>query len=255
MVTSMVEPQRATTVAVSEDTLTVELIDGRTISAPLVWYPRLADATPEERNNGRVIADGRHLHWPEVDEDISVEGLLSGRRSNELRESLERWRAGRRTGSGLDPCQHGAENTGTVGGQSGVKCVMAKLGSLWQTSWVQVIAAILAMALALLIVLLGGLSWGAISGGSAGGMAGIILTERPSQWRGVTIGLVIVLVAAIGIYAVVYFYTASQGHEHVHCKAVFSVLSSALAGVALSALLKRFLLRNSTIIPSSADTH
>ncbi len=75
-------------VAVSDDTLSVDLSDGRTISVPLAWYPRLAHATPDERNRWRLIGNGHGIHWPEVDEDISVEGLLTGKPSGESQASL-----------------------------------------------------------------------------------------------------------------------------------------------------------------------
>jgi hypothetical protein len=75
-------------VAVSDDTLSVDLSDGRTISVPLAWYPRLAHATPDERNRWRLIGNGHGIHWPEVDEDISVEGLLAGKPSGESQASL-----------------------------------------------------------------------------------------------------------------------------------------------------------------------
>ena len=78
-------------VEVSEDSLTVSLNDGRTLSLPLAWYPRLQHATPEERNHWRLIADGEGIHWPDLDEDISVENLLAGRPSGESQRSFKRW--------------------------------------------------------------------------------------------------------------------------------------------------------------------
>ena len=81
----------AVAIAVTEDTLTAQLSDGRTISAPLVWYPRLVHATPEERDNWEIHAGGQHLHWPDLDEDLSVEMLLTGQRSGESRRSFKRW--------------------------------------------------------------------------------------------------------------------------------------------------------------------
>ena len=90
----------AETVTVSGDTLTAELSDGRTLSVPLDWYPRLTHATPEERDNWRLIGGGEGIHWPDLDEDISAEGLIAGHPSSESQESLQRWieakRAGRR---------------------------------------------------------------------------------------------------------------------------------------------------------------
>ena len=91
----------ALTIDVTEDTLTADLMDGRTISVPLDWYPRLVYATPEERDNWEIHAGGQHLHWPDVDEDISVEGLLAGRRSGESPRSLQRWLEAKQEGGGL----------------------------------------------------------------------------------------------------------------------------------------------------------
>lgn len=78
-------------VFVSADMLTVEFADGRTLSAPLAWYPRLWHATEQERNNRRFIGAGQGIHWPDVDEDISAEGLILGKSSNESQVSLNRW--------------------------------------------------------------------------------------------------------------------------------------------------------------------
>src|SRR5437588_1849020 len=85
----------ATRVEVSEDTLSVELADGRTIAAPLAWYPRLAHATAEERSSWRLIGSGRGIHWPALDEDISVANLLSGQSSAESQSSFKKWLASR----------------------------------------------------------------------------------------------------------------------------------------------------------------
>ena len=85
----------ATGVAVSEDTLSVELADGRTIAAPLAWYPRLAHATAEERGSWRLLGGGRGIHWPALDEDISIANLLAGQPSAESQTSFKRWLAGR----------------------------------------------------------------------------------------------------------------------------------------------------------------
>jgi hypothetical protein len=81
----------AIAVNVTEDTLRVDLSDGRTISVPLAWFPRLVHATKEERKNWRLIGKGEGIHWEEIDEDISVEGLLAGRPSGESQESLKKW--------------------------------------------------------------------------------------------------------------------------------------------------------------------
>lgn len=89
---------RAQQVSVTEDTLIVNLVDGRTISVPVTWYPRLADGTQAERANWRFIGDGEGIHWPDLDEDISVEGLLAGRRSGETQTSLRKWFQTRKAG-------------------------------------------------------------------------------------------------------------------------------------------------------------
>lgn len=89
---------RARRVSVTADTLVVDLVDGRTISVPLAWYPRLAHGTSAERAHWRFIGDGEGIHWPDLDEDISVEGLLAGRRSAETQASLRRWFESRQTG-------------------------------------------------------------------------------------------------------------------------------------------------------------
>ena len=93
MNSSVIEIQeaRANTVRLSDDSLTVDLVDGRTIIVPLVWYPRLWNGTTTERKNVEVIGDGAYLHWPDLDEDLTVAGLLAGRRSGESTESLKRW--------------------------------------------------------------------------------------------------------------------------------------------------------------------
>ncbi len=74
---------RAVSARCTEDELIVQLADGRVLSVPLVWFPRLASAGTEARSNVTLIGDGDGLHWPAVDEDISVAGLLSGRASVE----------------------------------------------------------------------------------------------------------------------------------------------------------------------------
>jgi hypothetical protein len=85
----------ATRVEVSEDTLSVELADGRTIAVPLAWYPRLAHATARERGSWRLLGGGRGIHWPAIDEDISVANLLAGQPSAESQRSFKKWLAGR----------------------------------------------------------------------------------------------------------------------------------------------------------------
>ncbi len=89
----------ARAVAVRRDALAVDLVDGRTITAPLAWFPRLKHGTAAERANWRLIGAGEGIHWPDLDEDISVESLLVGRRSGETQDSLRHWlhqRAGAR---------------------------------------------------------------------------------------------------------------------------------------------------------------
>jgi Protein of unknown function (DUF2442) len=81
----------AQAVQVTDDALIVQLTDGRTISAPLVWYPRLVHGTESERNKWEFNGGGTGIHWPHLDEDISVEGLLLGRPSGESQKSLQRW--------------------------------------------------------------------------------------------------------------------------------------------------------------------
>jgi len=93
MSTSGIEIREAVaqTVTVSEDALNVDLTDGRTITVPIAWFPRLAGATKAERSNWRLIGNGEGICWPDLDEDISVESLLAGRRSHETAESLRKW--------------------------------------------------------------------------------------------------------------------------------------------------------------------
>ncbi len=82
---------KALGVSVTGDTLTVDLADGRTLSVPLTWYPRLLHGTAKERRNWRLVGGGIGIHWPDLDEDIGVDGLLLGRRSGENQKSLQRW--------------------------------------------------------------------------------------------------------------------------------------------------------------------
>jgi hypothetical protein len=86
-----IEEARAQSVRVSEDALTVDLTDGRTIIVPLVWYPRLWYGTEQERNHVEIVGSGTLIHWPDLDEDLSVSGLLAGRRSGESQHSLRKW--------------------------------------------------------------------------------------------------------------------------------------------------------------------
>jgi hypothetical protein len=93
MSTSTVEMpgSEAIRVDVTDAALSVELIDGRTVSVPLAWYPRLAHATPAERAHWRPIGRGEGIHWPDLDEDISIANLLAGKRSGESPRSFSRW--------------------------------------------------------------------------------------------------------------------------------------------------------------------
>ncbi len=86
-----IDVPNAENVSVTEDSLSVDLSDGRTVSVPLAWFPRLLHATPEERKNWRLIGKGQGIHWEDIDEDISVEGLLAGRPSGESQESFKKW--------------------------------------------------------------------------------------------------------------------------------------------------------------------
>jgi len=86
----------AQSLSVTDDALVVDLTDGRTITVPIAWFPRLAHGTEQERANWRLIGKGEGIHWQDLDEDISVESLLAGRRSGEIQDSLRRWLDGRR---------------------------------------------------------------------------------------------------------------------------------------------------------------
>jgi hypothetical protein len=81
----------ARTVSVTDDCLTVELTDGRSLAVPLAWYPRLQHGRPAERGNWRLIGRGDGIHWPDLDEDISISGLVAGHPSGESAVSLDRW--------------------------------------------------------------------------------------------------------------------------------------------------------------------
>ena len=99
--TTEVSVPEAMTVEVTEDTLTAELSDGRTISVPLAWYPRLGHATQDERGCWQLIGGGQGIHWPDLDEDISVEMLLAGRKSGESHRSFQQWLEAKREGRGV----------------------------------------------------------------------------------------------------------------------------------------------------------
>lgn len=86
----------ATDVTITDDTLMVDLSDGRSISVPLAWYPRLAHGSEKERQTWRLIGRGEGIHWPDLDEDISVEGLIAGKPSGESQQSFAKWLQARR---------------------------------------------------------------------------------------------------------------------------------------------------------------
>jgi hypothetical protein len=87
---------RVLNVDITDDTLSVDLEDGRTVSVPIGWYPRLATGTPAERANLQISGAGYGIHWPDLDEDIGIEGLLLGKHSSESPSSFERWLQRRR---------------------------------------------------------------------------------------------------------------------------------------------------------------
>lgn len=82
---------KAVRVWLTDDTLWVDLEDGRSLAVPIGWYPRLAHATPAERDNWQMSGAGRGIHWPDLDEDIGLEGLLLGKKSAESPTSFARW--------------------------------------------------------------------------------------------------------------------------------------------------------------------
>jgi hypothetical protein len=85
----------ATQVVVDKESLRVELADGRTIAVPVAWYPRLAHGSAKERNSWRLLGGGQGIHWPALDEDISVANLLAGQPSAESQTSFKKWLASR----------------------------------------------------------------------------------------------------------------------------------------------------------------
>ena len=92
-----VQVAQARKVRVTGEELVVDLVDGRTVAAPVQWYPRLAHGTPAERRHWRLIGRGEGIHWPDLDEDIAVEDLLAGRPSGESQISFQRWLKSRRS--------------------------------------------------------------------------------------------------------------------------------------------------------------
>lgn len=97
MSSSTVDSQSAvvTNVRLDDANVSIELADGRTVTAPIAWYPRLAHGSPVERDDWRLIAGGKGIHWPALDEDVSVENLLNGQPSGESQTSLKKWLAQR----------------------------------------------------------------------------------------------------------------------------------------------------------------
>ncbi len=93
MTTSGIDVKSALAIAVTitDDSLVVELVDGRTLAVPLAWFPRLVHASSAERGNWRLIGKGEGIHWEDLDEDISIEALLNGMPSRESQESLRKW--------------------------------------------------------------------------------------------------------------------------------------------------------------------
>jgi len=85
----------ALNVSLTDDTLSVDLSDGRSISVPIAWFPRLLHSSEQERNNWRLIGKGQGIHWEDIDEDINIEGLIAGRPSGESQESFKKWLAKR----------------------------------------------------------------------------------------------------------------------------------------------------------------
>ncbi len=88
----------AQNVQVTDEALIVDLSDGRTLSVPLAWFPRLLHGSPAERNKWRLIGDGEGIHWPDLDEDISVENLILGKPSGESQKSFKKWLEARAKG-------------------------------------------------------------------------------------------------------------------------------------------------------------
>ena len=88
---SLMVEAKALDVQLTDDCLSVDLSDGRTISVPLAWYPRLMHGTDAERNNWRFIGEKEGIHWPDLDEDVSVENLLLGKPSGESQHSFKHW--------------------------------------------------------------------------------------------------------------------------------------------------------------------
>ena len=91
-----IQEARAQAVHVTDESLAVDLADGRTVIVPLVWFPRLWHGSAEERSRLEIVGDGAYIHWPDLDEDLTVASLLAGRRSGESAKSLKKWLAARK---------------------------------------------------------------------------------------------------------------------------------------------------------------
>ena len=91
----------ATNLHFNDDFLTVDLADGRRIKVPMSWYPRIAHATKKERENWEMVLNGEGFHWPDLDEDLSVDGFIKGRPSGESKRSFARWLKAKQEGRGL----------------------------------------------------------------------------------------------------------------------------------------------------------
>jgi hypothetical protein len=102
---TLVTLPRILKVTVTDDTLSADLEDGRTVAVPLGWYPRLAHGTAIERANVQISGAGYGMHWPELDEDIGIEGLILGKQSMESAASFERWLSARAAASAAPTVQ------------------------------------------------------------------------------------------------------------------------------------------------------
>lgn len=91
----------ATGLHFTDESLIVDLADGRTVIVPLNWYPRLVHATQKERENWETVLNGEGFHWPDLDEDLSVDGFVTGRPSGESERSFQRWLRAKKEGRGL----------------------------------------------------------------------------------------------------------------------------------------------------------
>jgi Protein of unknown function (DUF2442) len=91
----------ASQIRVTDETLTVDLVDGRSLSIPLSWYPRLLHASQAERQNWQLLGEGYAIEWTDLDEHIGIEGLIAGRHSGESHQSFERWLATRGNSVGI----------------------------------------------------------------------------------------------------------------------------------------------------------